>query len=110
MSDFTVMVHDKARRLEWIQTLGSDSLPVQTFRPVWAEVAGFEEAQPVYLLDLDSLSGEKLERLARHLAGKFGLPLPKMRRDLRQRRIEVPILAADCTVMIRNPQKWLGER
>ncbi|MCG3208647.1 MAG: hypothetical protein FOGNACKC_02259 [Anaerolineae bacterium] len=105
MSDFSVVVHDKSRRLEWIQTLGSDSLPVRSFAPEWAEIDGFDEAQPVYFLDLDSLTGEQCERLARHLAAKFGLPLVQVRVRLKDQG--VPILAHDCTVTVRNPHKWL---
>lgn len=105
MSDFSVVVHDKTRRLEWIQTLGSESLPVRSFAPEWAEIDGFEEAQPVYFLDLDSLTSEQRERLVRFLASKFGLPLVQVRVKIKDSG--VPILARDCTVTVRNPHKWL---
>ena len=105
MSDFSVVVKDESRRLAWIQALGSDSLPVRTPAPEWAEMEGFDEAQPVYFLDLDSLTVEQRRRLARHLATWFGLPLVEVRRRLKEQGVPIP--ARDCTVTVRNPHKWL---
>lgn len=105
MSDFSVVVQDNSRRLTWLEILGSDSLPVRSYLPEWSEIDGFDEAQPVYFLDLDSLTGEQRERLARHLATRFGLPLVQVRVRLQEHG--VPILARDCTVTVRNPHKWL---
>ena len=62
-------------------------------------------AKPVFLLDLELLEPAQRRRLVTHLAAKFGLEQADVDRDLEAHGM--PIRAADCSVMVFNPQPWL---
>lgn len=85
----------------WESMLGTRTLPVTGWLPDRARLPGFNEPQLVYMLDLDQLTGEQQETLARDVGGKFGVPLDEARRELAEHGM--PILAAGCTISTDTP-------
>lgn len=101
--DFRATVTGAERRHEWLEVFGSDTVCVRTPLPV--EVV-FPDVgvRLCYMLDLDELTEEQREKLAHHLARRIGLAVKEVRKDLQTQGL--PILAADVTVTVLNPQKW----
>jgi|GEM_PF-2566956 len=104
--DFTVSINNPQRRLEWLDMLGTACLHVKSVIPELAMMPGFDEPQPVYYVDLDCLTPQQRQRLIRHLSVRFSLSVEQVERQLEAENI--PILAPDCILMVRNPHKWLG--
>jgi hypothetical protein len=104
--DFTVTINNTKRRLEWLEMVGTTSLYVKSITPELAVVPGFDEPQPVYYVDLNLLTPQQQQRLFRHLSTRFNLPIEQVKRLLEEQ--DVPIPATDCTLMVKNPHKWLG--
>ena len=91
------------RAAEWEAIFGTATICVQSPVAVFANVMG--EEQLVYFLDLDTLTPNEFARLVEHLAGKFDLPADELP-DLICTH-GVPILAADCVVVVLNPARWI---
>jgi hypothetical protein len=84
----------------WESMLGTRTVPVTGSLPSLASLPGFDQPQPVYMLDLDAYGAEERETLAREVGGKFGLPLEEARREL---EYGMPILAEGCLVSADVP-------
>ena len=104
--DFTVTINHPRGRLEWLEMFGTTSIHVKSIIPEFTMLPGFDEPQPVYYVDVSLLTPQQRQHLIRHLSTRFNLPLEHVKRQLQQQ--DVPIPAADCTLMIQNPHKWLG--
>jgi hypothetical protein len=104
--DFTVSINNPQRRLEWLDMLDAACLHVKSVIPELAMMPGFDEPQPVYYVDLDCLTPQQRQRLTRHLSARLSLSVEQVERQLETENI--PILALDCVLMVRNPHKWLG--
>jgi hypothetical protein len=79
------------------RVFGTAKVPVLSFLPELAALPGFDEPQPVYLIDLTWVVREGHRgALVGFLAGRFGLPRELVDADLEL--YGMPILAADCVV------------
>ena len=94
-----------ARADDFLKVFGSLDVRVDSFIPMLVELPGFEEPQKVYLLDLKWLTQRERERLTRHLAAKFNIPLEQVESEIDD--VGVPILDQDCYLIVENPQRWL---
>jgi len=104
--DFTVTISESSPRVaDFIKCFGRRELHIKSFIPQLMELPDFDEPQPCYLLDLEFVSEEELNRLAIHLSEKFNANLETVIGVLRNS--EMPILATDCVVSVENPQKWI---
>jgi hypothetical protein len=101
--DFQVHIEEPERAKEWQEVLETTTVTVQSPIPRKAVLPGIGEAL-VYLLDLDSLTDAQRERLSEHISQKFQIPREEV--AARLDREGVPLLARDCTVIIKHPQKW----
>jgi DNA-binding transcriptional regulator YbjK len=103
MKDFTVTVTNPERATDWQNILGRTTVVVQSPIPQRANLPGHHDSL-IYLLDLEVLTTEEVDRLVEHLARRFDIPQSDVARDLRE--MGVPILADDCIVTVSNPQRW----
>ena len=103
--DFTVTINHPQRRLEWLDVFGTAQLHIKSIFPELITLPGYDEPQLVYYLDLTYLRPQHRQRLFRQLAIRFNLSEAQVKRELKKQ--EVPIPAADCTLTIQNPHKWL---
>lgn len=92
---FTVTITDPQRRAEWIDILGTDTVPVVSPIPHRASAPGRPDSL-FYRLDLTRVTPDQRARLVKHLAAKFGLLESAVERDMGD--YQVPILA-DHTVL-----------
>ena len=109
MKDFEATISDKSeRKEEWEKILGCTTVPLQSPIPQKADLPG-KGVKSIYLLDLDLMSDEQKDSLAKHIAAKFNVDESTVRRDIQSDNPThgVPILADDVIVTIHNPHKWL---
>jgi hypothetical protein len=92
------------RAEEFEDVFGTATVPVLGPLPELALVNGFEEPQPVYLLDLKALSHDQRDRLVAHIARKFGADEGAVADQLTA--LGLPILAAD-TIVCGDVPWWL---
>lgn len=94
----TAIISDRSpRRAEWLEVFGSDEVPIiNIVSPNKANVLG--EIRDVYMLDLDQMTDDQIDRLKKHLSTKFKIPMDEVERDLPQ--VGVPILAEDVIVSV----------
>jgi hypothetical protein len=104
--DFRVTVNDVARREEWLAIFGTDTMCVESPIPENATLPGLDGTQRIYKLDLAELTDEQRARLVEHIGHKFGLEVDEVNELLDVHG--VPILADQCSVIVHNPQKWVG--
>ena len=109
--DFFVTI-DGARGREWIEVLGTATLPIESPEPIdsavtgkAAEILGTGKLCSFYKMKVDALSGPDRAKVVAYLACKFELTEAEVRADILL--YGVPILAEACTVVIMNPQRWL---
>lgn len=102
--DFWVTISG-LRGEEWQRVLGTSRLPVRTPVPQLAHLPGHTTPQRVFLLALDQMSDEELEKIWRHLAQKFGLTPEQIRAEIDA--VGIPILEADTVVIVHNHLRWL---
>jgi hypothetical protein len=100
--DFFVTIHGE-RGEEWKGIAGTNHFPVRSPIPSLGILPGKGE-QRVYLLALDQVEPETLNRIVSHMSEKFGLT-PEEARD-EMEKAGIPILADECSVMVHNPQRW----
>ena len=103
--DFTVTINHPQRRLELLEVFGTARLHIKSIYPELATLPGCDEPQLVYYLDLIYLRPDQRRRLFRQLAARFNLTEAQVKRELKKQ--QVPIPAAECTLTIQNPHKWL---
>lgn len=92
----TARTDNPERKQFWLETIGSDVVPILSIIPTWAHLPGVGEAL-VYLLDVKALKLEQQERLVRFLADRFGLTVATAWAEWELKG--VPILADDVEVM-----------
>lgn len=102
--DFFVIVNDEERALEFTEVLGTNQLPVKSLQPVLGTAPGVK-GKPFYILDVAQLNPYQRRKLARHIAEKFGLNPDDVHNEMAVNG--VPILAEHCSVMLKNPGRWL---
>lgn len=101
-ADFQVTIHG-ARGEEWHRIAGTNTFPVRSPIPVLADLPGRDNAR-VFLLDLELIEVEVKAKIVAHLSTKFGLRPEEAEEEIR--RIGIPILEDECSVMVLNPQRW----
>jgi hypothetical protein len=101
--DFTVMICNPERAVEWEAILGTIRVHVKSPIPSRANLPGHPDAL-IYELDLGFLDADQRQRLVAHLAEKFGFSEDEVEAALDEHG--VPILAGDCVVSVTNPQCW----
>jgi hypothetical protein len=97
MSGIRVTITEPKRRAEFEKIFGTATVQVKSARPTLAEVGDLGVHQ-VYMLDLDAVVGDALDRLVAHLAAKFGVEPYAIVEILRAEGMA--ILAEDCFVSI----------
>ncbi len=93
-----------ARGDEWQRVCGTRQFPVTTWEPIKADLPGKPQAD-VYLLNLLLVESVTLAKITAHLAQKFGLSEAEANAEAIK---GIPILAEDCTVVLNDPQRWVG--
>jgi hypothetical protein len=102
--DFTVTVTNPDRAADWQSILGRATVSVLSPLPSRGNLPGHPDAL-FYMLDLDALTSEEIDRLTAFIAQRFHIADAEVAHDLR--RNGVPILADDCIVSVHlNPQRW----
>lgn len=89
-------IHNEERKKEWMEILGTDTLPIKSILPTYVVLPGFEFMQAVYFLDVDFLEENEIDALKSFLAKKFDIDLKDV--NVLFDEHGVPIRAADCTV------------
>lgn len=105
--DFWVHVHDPARAADFdrvfLGVYGNATAPVRSPIPHMSPVVGLGNVL-VYELAVDLLSGEERARLVAVIAERFEMDPAVVESKLDD--VGMPILAADCTLAVHNPQRW----
>ena len=89
---------------EWERVCGTRTFPVTSFNPVRANLPGKPNAE-VYIMNVQAMESAVMEKIAAHLAQKFGLTEQEVFSDMAAHGN--PILAEDCTVVLNDPQRWV---
>lgn len=105
MGDFYVRITDPERSREFEGIFGTAEVPVKSLQPVIGNAPGMKN-KPFYILDIWCLSYTEYAKLAHHLAEKFSLPIEETYKELNKNGC--PILAEHCSIVVRNPQRWLS--
>lgn len=90
---------------EWERICGTRRFPVTTWEPLKADLPGKPNAD-IYILNLLLMESETLDKVTAHLAQKFGLSPQEANLEIVQKGI--PILAENVTVVLNDPQRWVG--
>lgn len=102
--DFEVTIYDKERKKDFIKTLGTNTVKIKSPVPTWIIKPNGEKAE-AYFLDLDLITKKEREKIIKHLSKKFNQSIDSVREDLD--KIGVPILKEGCSLIIKNPQRWI---
>lgn len=92
----TARTDDPERKRFWLETVGSEYVPILSIIPTWGDLPGLGR-RLVYLLDVKALGEEQQERLLVALGNRFGLTMDEMRAEAAAHGI--PILADGVEVM-----------
>jgi hypothetical protein len=93
----TATINEKSSRAaEWLEVFGSHTIKIKS--PVAHKVNVLDTRKEAYMLDLDALAPEQMERLVKHIAWKFHVLPSVAEKDLRE--IGCPILAEDVIVSL----------
>jgi hypothetical protein len=103
-SDFRVTVTDPTRRELWRQWIGTDTVCVRSPIAIDVHIEGKGDTR-AYVLDEQALTPAQRLALAEGLAELFGAEAWEVDADMRSHGIA--ILAEHCSVMVRNPARWL---
>jgi hypothetical protein len=101
--DFTATITNPKRAADWLDTIGTVTVHIKSPVPQRGSFPGIGEAE-FYELDLDLLTEDQRARLIAHTAKRFNVPLEEVAAGLEEHGM--PILAKDCSIGVRNPQKW----
>jgi hypothetical protein len=104
-AEYEVIIYDPRRGPFWEQMLGTRTLPVVSPVPTFAELPGFDEARPVYILDQARMTPEQLERIVQGCAERFQLDPAEVRRDMED--FGCPILADGCRLKTADAGRYL---
>ncbi|MFX0188715.1 MAG: hypothetical protein ACFE8A_13375 [Candidatus Hodarchaeota archaeon] len=102
--DFEVMISSKSKRYpDFMKVFGTSIVKVKSPTPHYANTPHHKKVL-VYSLDLDLLTKEQREKLIHHISEKFNQPIDFVRDNLD--REGMPILAEECSLIIKSPQRW----
>jgi len=94
----TARIYDGPRRAKWISIFPDAVVPIKSILTCRVNVPGHRSVD-AYMLDLDAISDEQREAVAKLLAESFGILLDEVRVELDQ---GVPILADGVVVTERD--------
>ncbi len=100
MSDFYITITDPERSKEFEEVLGTSTLPVKSLTPV-KDASG----RVFYIVDDKQLTDQQFRNLVGHLAEKFEAATGEVALELRMNGF--PVLASGCSIMVKNPQRWM---
>lgn len=96
---------DSERGKEMKRLFGRDHFEIESFIPELVMIAGFEEPQSCFMLDLKFLNSRERIKLVTWIANKFNLPPLDVDQQLEEEGF--PIIDQDVYVAIHNPLRWL---
>jgi hypothetical protein len=94
----TATIHDEARRNLWSVVFPGAIVPIKSMLTCKVNVPGHDNAD-AYMLDLDAISDDQIERLCNVISVAFGIPLDEVRSEI---NMGVPILAEGVSVATRD--------
>lgn len=104
--DFEIIINEKTERgKDFIKVFGTTIVNIKSPRPEYILTPDNEKVL-AYFLDLALITEEQRENLIKHLSKKFNQSIDFVRKNLD--KFGVPLLEKDCSLIINNPQKWMG--
>lgn len=102
--DFEIIIRNNTEKAkEYMKVFGTLTVNVKSPIPGYILTPSNEKVL-AYFLDLDLITEKQRENLIKHLSEKFNQPIDFVKEDLD--KIGVPILQNDCSLFIKNPQRW----
>ena len=84
------------RYQDWMDSFGTDTVPILSQEPVYNTAPGIPERVAFYLLDHSQLTEEQLQKVTELLSKKFSLPESEIIKDMA--KYGLPILAEDVVI------------
>lgn len=104
-ADFKVKVLDEERAAEFKAMFGTAEVCVKSPVPTMVEIDG--EQKLAYMLDIEMLTSEQMDRMVAHIARKFELPEEYVMQNIV--RAGLPVLSNNSLVTIENPMRWVDD-
>lgn len=101
----TATIHDEPRRSLWSVVFPDGVVPIKSIFTLKLSVPEHHHDVDCYMLDLDALGEEQLDRAVAVINLRFGIPMDEIRRELHQ---GVPILAEGVTVATSDRKMWFA--
>jgi len=102
--DFEITIRNNTEKAkEFMEVLGTLTVNVKSPIPEYISTPHHEKVL-VYFLDLDLITKEQLDNLITYLSEKFNQPIDFVKENID--KFGVPILQNDCSLFIKNPQRW----
>jgi len=102
--DFEITIKNNTEKAkEFMKVFGTLTVNIKSPIPEYILTPNNEKVL-AYFLDLDLITEEQRENLIKHLSEKFNQPIDFVIKNLDN--IGVPILQNDCSLLIKNPQRW----
>jgi len=102
--DFEITIKENTEKGKaFIEVLGTLTVKVKSPIPEYISTPHHEKVL-AYFLDLELLTKEQKERLIAYLSEKFDQSIDFVKENLDI--FGVPILQNDCSLFIKNPQRW----
>lgn len=102
--DFEVAIFDEERKKNFIEVFGTNTVKVKSPVPTWIIRPNGEKAL-AYSLDLDLITKKEREKLMKNICERFNQSIDFVRENLD--KMGVPILKESCSLIIKNPQRWI---
>ena len=102
--DFEITIRNNTEKAkEFMEVLGTLTVNVKSPIPEYISTPHHGKVL-AYFLDLDLITKEQLENLIKYLSEKFNQSIDFVKENLD--KFGVPILQNDCSLFIKNPQRW----
>ena len=102
--DFEITIRENTEKAKaFMEVLGTLTVCVKS--PIREYISTpHHEKVLAYFLDLELLTKEQIEKLIAYISEKFNQSIDFVKENLD--KFGVPILQNDCSVWIKNPQRW----
>lgn len=102
--DFEITIRNNTEKAkEFMKVLGTLTVNVESPIPEYVSTPHHKKVL-AYFLDLDLITKEQRENLITYLSEKFSQTRVFVMKNLD--KFGVPILQNDCSLFIKNPQRW----
>lgn len=102
--DFEITIRNNTEKAkEFMEVLGTLTVNVKSPIPEYISTPHHEKVL-AYFLDLDLITKEQRDNLIKYLSEKFNQSIDFVKENLD--KFGVPILQNDCSLFIKNPQRW----